>query len=457
MLTSIHIFYICLMIVKFRKFLQENDLFNPSDTILLSVSGGIDSMVMTHLFHRTGFSIAIAHCNFTLRGRDSAEDEQFVEEYAKSKQIRFHSTRFQTKQHARSHNISVQMAARKLRREWCEQLLQEHDYSYYATAHHLNDQTETFFINLFRGTGIAGIHGILPKKGKLIHPMMFTWKKDIIRYARVNRVPYRLDKSNLKTDYERNTIRHKVIPVLKEINPDFEVIMSQNIQHFRNAEYIYRQQIEKVSREIVEDLNSKKRIQISKLEQLKMARTYLYEILIEFDFNIAVINDIFRTLSAESGKMFHSPTHRLIIDRGFLLIEKTENSTNEKKAYEINDIESDIKEPLPLSLTQVSKSAIDSIPEDPAVAMIDMDLLTFPLILRKWEKGDFFYPLGMNNRKLLSDFFIDSKFSIFQKENTWLLTSQGAIIWVIGHRIDNRFKITEKTRSILRIDLLESS
>ncbi len=445
------------MIVRFRKFIKENDLFKPTDPILLSVSGGIDSMVMLYLFHREGYKIAVAHCNFTLRGSDSDGDEAFVRDYAESKKIPFYSKRFATKQYAKNHKISIQMAARELRRKWFENLCRQHGFVYYATAHHLNDQTETFFINLFRGTGISGIHGILPKVGNLIHPMMYTWKKDIIRFARIKRIPYRLDKSNLTSDYERNAIRNHLLPAVRQIHPEFEKTLNQNIQSFRKTEMIYRQRINEVVGRIAETTPEKTRISILKLNDLEEASTYLFEILSAFNFNKPVVEDIYKSLSAGSGKTFYSPTHRLIIDREYLIVEPDSSEKPEIPDILIHPSDQKLDSPLHLAFKKYKREADTKVSSDPGVGMFDFDQLRFPLQIRKWQKGDFFYPLGMKNRKLLSDFFIDNKFSLFQKEKTWLLVSDNKIAWVIGHRIDDRFKIIPETRNIYEIKLLSNT
>jgi len=439
------------MIVRFRKFIKENNLYRPSETVLLSISGGIDSMVMLYLFHRSQFKISVAHCNFKLRGEDSDGDELLVREFCETNRIQFFSKRFSTKQYARNHKISIQMAAREMRRNWFNELMEEHGFACYATAHHLDDQTETFFINLFRGTGIAGIHGILPKTGKLIHPMMYTWKKEIIRYARIKRIPYRLDKSNLTSDYERNAIRNELLPAIRKINPAFDITLSQNIQLFRKAEEIYRHHVSEVTSKIILFDNEKMRIRIPDLIKLDDAQFYLFEILTEYNFNKSVVADIYRSLSSESGRIFNSSTHRLIIDRDQLILQKKPDEDQDYGIFEIQKTDGQLTEPLLLKIKQYTRTADTVLFSEPDTAKLDAAKLKFPLQVRKWVRGDSFYPLGMENRKLLSDYFIDNKFSIFQKEQTWLLLSNNKIVWLIGHRIDDRFKITDSTKNIIEI------
>lgn len=443
------------MIVRFRKYIKENKLFDPSDKIVLSVSGGIDSMVMLFLFNKMGVNIAVAHCNFGLRGDDSNKDETLVQEYAEGMKVPFYVKRFNTRQFATENKMSIQMAARKLRIDWCESLLVELKFNYYATAHHLNDQTETFFINLFRGTGLSGIHGILPKRENLLHPMMFAWKNEIIRFARIKRIPYRLDKSNLTTDYERNAFRHKVIPVLKEINAGFEKTLSESISHFRQAEILYQQRIEEGLKSIVHADKSQLMVNIAKLLQLDQSLTYLFELLSKLNFNRKTISNIHDELKSQSGKQFQSPSHQLIIDRNFIIIRERTNK-NLPDVIEINIENGEVREPVHLVFQQLNASPEISCKQGSDISMFDYDKLEFPLRIRKWRKGDYFYPLGMGNRKLLSDFFIDKKLSLFDKERVWLLLSGSDIIWVIGHRIDDRYKITSQTQKILKIELTET-
>ena len=346
------------------------------------------------------------------------------------------------------------MAAREMRRNWFNELLEDHKFSCYATAHHLDDQTETFFINLFRGTGIAGIHGILPKVGNLIHPMMYTWKKEIIRYARIKRIPYRLDKSNLTTDYERNAIRNVLLPAIREIAPGFDNTLNQNIQLFRKVEKIYRQRISDVAKKIMTIADDRVSINIPELEKLQDTSLYLFEILSEFNFSWAVVNDIYRSLSAESGKLFQSYTHKLVINRDMLIVEKKTEDNNGYSVYEIQESDLELTDPFLLRIKKYTRTRNTILAQKATTAMIDASKLTYPLRIRKWIKGDSFRPLGMTNMKLLSDYFIDEKFSIFDKERTWLLLSDDKIAWVIGHRIDDRFKITGQTKEIVEFNVV---
>ncbi|OQX80583.1 MAG: tRNA lysidine(34) synthetase TilS [Bacteroidetes bacterium 4484_249] len=443
------------MLSEFNEYIINKNLFKKDNQILLAVSGGIDSVVMTELFGLAGFNYSIAHCNFGLRVEESDEDEKFVMNLAKKKKVNIFVKKFDTRKFASENKISIQMAARRLRLEWFELLIKQNHFSFYATAHHLNDQIETFFINLLRGTGITGLHGILPKQGNLIHPLLFCYREEIEKFAKENNLKFREDSSNIKTDYTRNKIRHKLIPVLKDINPAYAEIMNKNIFRLQQAEEIYKQQIRKASDKIIITDKDIVKISVSGLLKLKPLETYLFEIISAFGFNYSDINDIINSLKSTSGKVFFSATHRIIKDREYLLIEETgeeENLTQSDFLIQAND--SFIEQPIQLKISRYKKPVEFIASGNRNIAFLDADKLEFPLQIRKWEKGDYFYPLGMNNKKLLSDFFIDNKFTIPEKEKTWIIISSGKIVWIAGHRIDDRFKITDKTKEILRIEVI---
>jgi len=440
------------MLNRFQKYISDNLLFDKKDKLLLAVSGGIDSVVMMELFSASGFDFAIAHCNFKLRGEESDKDELFVKGLAKEKKAKYFVKEFDTREFAEKNKLSIQMAARQLRYDWFESLIEKEGYSYYASAHHHDDQIETFFINLFRGTGISGLHGIKPKQGKLIRPLLFANRNDIETYATKNEIAFREDSSNKKTDYLRNNIRHNLIPGFQKIKPDFSDVMNQNILRFSQAEQIYRKEIEAQKKKIILIENKLVKIDIAQLEKLEPLETYLYEFLIPFGFSNSSTVDIIDSLSSESGKKFFSDSHVLIRDRDYLLIRKKNNNQGEfNMEYEIFLEDHFIFEPIKLRLGKFEISHDFSFSDDEKIASLDFDKLTFPLIVRKWKEGDYFFPLGMNNKKLLSNFFIDNKFSLFEKEDTWLLISDDNIVWVIGHRIDNRFKVDKSTKNIFQI------
>ena len=450
------------MLQSFKSFIKKENLFNLSDKILLTVSGGIDSVVMCELFYQSKINFGIAHCNFQLRNEESDKDELFVEALAEKYGVPFHSVSFNTSVYAKKNKLSIQVAARQLRYDWFEEIREQFNFKFIATAHHQDDSIETFFINIIRGTGISGLHGILPKHGKIIRPLLFTNKNEIEVFSKKNKLKYREDSSNASDKYLRNKIRNHIIPVLKEVNPNLEETIDNNIKHIRDVEHIYKKEIENKRKKIVKQEKGNDTISIEKLKKLSPISTYLFEFLKPYNFNSTVVNEIIESLNAESGKQFFSETHRLIKDRNNLIIDnrnktkdiisKAPNSSlnflvkKSQKELAINDIQ--------LLLNSELRTKTVGIPKDNSIACIDYDKLEFPLEIRKWEKGDFFYPLGMKGKKLVSDFFIDKKLSLKQKESTWLLTSNSKIVWIIGHRLDERFKITDKTLKIYFVKIV---
>jgi tRNA(Ile)-lysidine synthase len=436
---------------RFKRFLEHNQLCKQDSPILLAVSGGMDSMVMAHLFMATRIPIAFAHCNFNLRGAESKENEAFVAKFAKENQTPYFVKSFSTAAYAKKQRISIQMAARELRVNWLEKLVVEHQFESYATAHHLDDQIETFFINLFRGTGIAGIHGILPRQDKLIHPMLFAYRSELEEFAQKNNIHFSMDSSNFKADYDRNKIRHELIPLLETMKPGIKKILTGNIENFREAEEVYKNYVQRIKKRLVQKKDDLWMIRIDKLKRLSNPPTYLFELIREFNFNFSQAQAIFNSLGSISGKQFYSSTHRLSKDREHLLVQV--NKSQEKEPFIIETDDETIHYPFNMELIKHTRGASYQIPNNPLIAAVDGRQLIFPLVLRPWKAGDFFYPLGMNHKKMLSDFFIDQKLSIPQKESTWLLESDGKIVWVVGHRLDDRFKISKKTTHIIEFHL----
>ena len=453
----------------FQRFIHQQQLFSPSDRILLAVSGGIDSMVMAELFHLSGYSFGMAHCNFGLRGKESDRDELLVRKLGKKLKIPVFVRQFQPDDFTRLQGLSIQMAARELRYQWFEEIRSGEGFDYIATAHHLDDQIETFFINLIRGTGISGLHGILPKQGKLIRPMLFSFRSDIKSFACQNNIAYRDDSSNESVKYLRNKIRHELIPVLKEINPDLLSGMTETIHRIRDFEMIGEKEIRARRKEVIKTETNRITIDIQKLRTLHPLQSYAWEFLSPFGFNPTQINDIVASLEKESGKKFGSPTHHLIKDRKKLIIVPASGLSNRKTSdnaegkgcspdkkcvFFIEKKARSIDHPICLKISLKKISSKYQIPSGREYASLDFNKLEFPLILRRWNAGDAFFPYGMNKKKKLSDFFIDQKFSLDDKVHTWLLCSGSKIVWVVGHRIDHRFRITTRTRNILRLSCL---
>jgi len=447
------------MIKLFKNYIKKENLFKIEDKILLAISGGMDSVVMLDLFHKAGFNFGIAHCNFTLRDKESDADEIFVKKLSEEYKIPFFLKKFNTKQYAEENGISIQMSARELRLRWFYSLMKSENYDYVATAHHLDDQIETLLINLSRGTGIAGLHGILPKQKRLIHPLLFTYRKNISDFIKENNLKYREDSSNKTTKYLRNKIRHQIIPVFTEINPSFKNIVNKNIDRIRESEKIYKTEIRRVKKKVIHTKQNKIFINIKILKSFDNISTYLFEFLSEYNFNFQVVEDIVKSLDEISGKQFYSSTHRLLKDREYLIValKNSENELSFGNDYFIEENLSEISKPVNLSIKTFDKNNDSIIPKDCNTASLNYSRLDFPLTLRKWKQGDYFYPFGMNKKKKLSDFFIDQKLSIIEKENVLLLCSKDKIAWIIGHRIDNRFRITDNTRKIYQLKLSKSN
>ena len=437
------------MLQSFCQFIIENKLFRPDEKIILAVSGGIDSVCMTDLFHEAKYNFAIAHCNFGLRGDESDKDEEFAKKLAKKYKVPFFVQHFNTAEFGESGKISIQMAARELRYAWFKDLLAQQNYDKIAVAHHQNDVLETMLLNLVRGTGIAGFHGITPVKGKLVRPLLFADREDIMKYVAEHHLGWREDSSNESNKYSRNLLRNEVVPLLKKINPDIENTIKQTVEKVSAAEKIFEQYIEELRKEI---FTTESQVQYFNLEKFsKRDRTVpvLFELLKEYGFSYPVVKEIFSSLESSPGKKFESPACLLVKDRGQLVI--TRKDLSEFMSLSIDQEVAEIAVGhFKLTIKSLSKENF-KISSSKDIACLDLDTLKFPLELRKWKDGDWFCPLGLNKKKKLSDFLIDQKVPLNLKDKVYVLTSNGAIVWVMGHRIDDRFKITEKTGKILSV------
>ncbi|NPD46553.1 tRNA lysidine(34) synthetase TilS [Lentimicrobium sp. S6] len=438
------------MLKSFLNFSQHHQL-TSSSPILIGVSGGRDSVVLCDLYHLAKIDFAIAHCNFGLRAEESNEDEKFVIQLAKKYQVPLFRTKIPTKAYAEESGISIQMSARAQRVNWFKKLCKENEFEYYATAHHSDDAIETYFINQIRGTGISGLHGILPKQGTLIHPLLFASREDITQHAEVNNLSWREDSSNAKTKYLRNKIRHQVLPLLQEINGGVKQTIIENMGRFYETEQIYLQKIEELKKELLLKTKEGWSIPLETLRSHAQATTILYEFLKEFGFNYSQCKQVLQENEfSQVGALFYSSSYQLLRDRKYLLLKET--ISDDVQEYDIKSTSSPIETPIKL---KIESSENTDIIADKNIAKLDADLIEFPLKIRKWKQGDYFYPLGMKGqKKLVSDFFIDHKMSLFEKQNTWVLCSKNKIVWIIGHRIDNRFKISSQTSKTIIISTL---
>lgn len=443
------------MLQEFQHYIKDKQLFNPkTDKILLAISGGVDSMVMLDLFLRSNYSFAIAHCNFHLRGEESIRDEYFVRKFAQDNNIEIFVQEFDTFSYMEKEKKSLEMSARDLRYDWFNKIIKENDFSYLATAHHSDDSAETFIINLLRGTGIAGLHGILPKSNNIIRPLLFASRRNIREYALRHDIAFVEDSTNKDNKFTRNKIRNEVVPVLREISPNFDIIIKKNIERLRETELVFRKVVEEVKQKILRREKDYIKISIADALNLEPLHIFMYEILSEFGFNDANINAISEALSdkTSSGKVFFSEQYRLVRDRKYLFITKRELEENSNN-YFIENYQTNIERPLKLQIEILRDLNFVRIPKEKNVAMFDFDLLKFPLQLRHWTNGDTFFPFGLHGKQKLSDFFTNQKYSLLDKEKQWLLCSGEDIIWVVGERIDDRFKITDKTKTIYKIEI----
>jgi len=422
--------------------------------ILLAVSGGADSVAMLNLFANSKYKCAVAHCNFHLRDKESNLDEKYVEQLTEKHNFKYFKIDFDTKKYSKENGISIEMAARELRYKWFEKIREENSYNYIATAHHKDDIIETFFINLARGTGIRGLTGIKAVKDKILRPLLFADKREIIEYLNTENIKYRTDSSNSDVKIIRNKLRHEIIPAFQEINNSFNKKILETINYLKQTEQVFDNEADVVKSEIVKTVDKLIYINIKKLLEHKPTKLFLFEILKEYDFNNKQVDDIYQVISKESGKQFFSKTHKLIKDRNQLIIEKNiENKNIEILIYK-NDINIQLFDNKNVSVDVVTKIKDYKIKKSKNIAAFDFDKLEFPLTIRNWKKGDYFYPFGMKQKKKLSDFFIDQKISILKKEKIKILTSANKIIWIIGYRTDNRFRITDNTKKIVEFRLI---
>ena len=441
------------MLDSFLTFINQHTPDLKRQPTLLAVSGGIDSVVMAHLFHNLGVTAGIAHCNFGLRGEESDGDEAFVRELAVRYNFPFFVTRPDVKSFAGSASVSTQMAARELRYEWFEKIRQESGYQWVATAHHANDSLETLLLNLARGTGLAGLTGIAPVNGNLIRPLLFSNRAEVSRYATENDIHWREDRTNATDDYYRNKIRHHVIPVLSELNPSLEATFNASSERLRAANALLEAHLQNWKTQAVRNEAGTIRIRIADVLGETEPAYRLWAVLQDFGFQYSQIRGIIATLGGISGKQFFSPTHDLLVDRDYLVLKaSSETSDDAELIIERPDVTMDWRgAKLTLRILPV-KSRFNF---DRTTIAVDPGLLTFPLTLRKWRQGDIFQPFGMGGkRKKVSDLLIDNKIDRFEKDRTAvLLNGNGEIIWVVGIRADERFKISATTGNTLMISL----
>ncbi len=427
------------MLDKFNKYNTENDLFRPEDKLLVTVSGGVDSIVLCHLLKKYNANFAIAHCNFGLRAEESDKDECFVEELAEELEVNIHIKKFDTKEYLNNAGISIQMAARELRYQWFSELAKQKGYKYILTAHHQNDLLETVLLNLIRGTGIAGLHGIKPKSGNIIRPLLFATKEHVLKYAEENNLDWREDSSNESAKYQRNLLRLEVIPILKKINPNLEQTLHQSVEKISAAEAIFNQYIEGCRIDFLTKREHYVSLEFEFLKEEIEPHLILFELLRPYGFNYSQSEDILRNLDNDAGKKYISSTHILVKDRTELIItEKSE--TNIFLHIQIESNAHQIYFPWNDSTIKIQTTKGFEKTNDFSVAYLNYEKLKFPITARLWKEGDSFHPLGMKGKKKVSDFLNDLKIPLNLKENVSVILSGEDIVWVVGYRIDERYK-----------------
>jgi tRNA(Ile)-lysidine synthase len=439
----------------FKQHINHYFSFLKTSKILVTISGGIDSVVLSHLLHQLKFDFEIAHCNFKLRKKASDDDAAFVKSLADDFNKKSYIKDFDTANYAKSHKLSIQESARNLRYEWFYDLSEKNNIDYIITAHNLNDNLETFIINLSRGTGLKGLSGISSINQKVVRPLLVFTRQQILDFANDNHISWREDLSNADTKYTRNKIRHQIIPILQELNPTMLPSFQKTLEHLQGSEAIINSYMNQIKADVIPiEKNGSNLIKydIKKLKKLSNLNIILFELFNEYGFTN--FNDINTLIDSQSGKQLFSKTHRLVKDRAFLLLKKNEDSSHKNSHYLLTETDDFLKtQDLNLDIKHLISKKNHKPNSEKSIAEFDKSFLKFPLTVRKWEKGDYFYPIGMQGKKKLSKFFKDEKYSLLEKENIWLLLSDQQIIWIIGKRQDDRFKMTNTTTKILKIEL----
>ncbi len=432
------------MVPKFQNHISQNFQFLFKKKLIIATSGGIDSMVLLHLFKNLNYEIAIAHCNFQLRGLESFEDQNFVHDYAVANEIPIFVTQFDTENFAKDYKLSTQVAARNLRYDWFHELLKTENYNFILTAHHADDNLETFIINLSRGTGLDGLVGIPSQNDKVIRPLLTFSRQEIENYAKENDIKWREDSSNASDKYLRNKIRHNIIPQLKELNENFLESFLKTQKYLKESQTMVEDATIMIYQQVAKEVGDDIHFDLLKLKTLPNFRSYLYEWLQEFGFS--AWNDIYDLVDSQSGKVIYSNDYQLLKNRNYLILSPISEYDDEVYFIEKNQLE--VKIPINLSICQVD--AISNTNQN--TIFVDADKLSFPLQIKKWNEGDSFQPFGMYGKsKKLSKFFKDEKLSILEKQKIWILISDNQIVWIINLRQDERFKIENSTQNKLQI------
>ena len=444
------------LLQNFLAYIKKENLFTKKDHLLIAVSGGADSSVLCALCTAGGFNFSIAHCNFKLRGEESDREELFVKKMSEQLEVKLFVKSFDTVSQAKLDKTSIEETARNLRYDWFKQLLHDskataNPFSFLLTAHHADDNVETVIMNFFRGTGIKGLRGILPKQNNIVRPLLFANRNEIIEYANANKVNYITDSSNASNEYTRNLFRNEILPLIEKVYPKALSNIFGNIERFAAVEYLYEESIEKILQKLIEKKGDQIHIPVLKLLKIKPLHTVIYEIIKDVGFASSQVSEVEKLLHSESGKYIKSASHIILVNRKWLIISPVSPSAQINNILIEEGVSNTIFENGYLEIVPAVNP--EKFNENPSIVYIDGTNITFPLLLRKWKAGDYFYPLGMTKKKKLSRFFSDIKLSLLQKEKCWVLESDKKILWVVGYRIDERFKITSSSKQILKLSL----
>ncbi len=442
------------LLIKFQQFIEKENLFHVKQRLLIAVSGGVDSMVLWYLCRQLKIRIAIVHCNFQLRGEESNEDEHFVQETANRLGDEIFIKRFDTTEFATKNKYAVQEAARILRYKWFEELLEEKADSkldFILTAHHADDNVETMLMNFFKGTGINGLKSILPKNGKLCRPLLFSTRNEIVAYAQGNNISYREDSSNLSEKYTRNYFRHSVIPALNNVLPGVTEHLARQVEIFRDIKTIYDEYCKNILKKLIEVKHDGHYIPVLKLLKTPAYPSIVHAFATHYGFTAAQTPEIVKLLEAPSGKFISSSTHRILKNRKWLIISPIKFITQNVLIIEKEDV---LVETEYFNIKIKTDGYDGTIEKNIAMAQLDAKNIEYPLLLRRWKTGDYFYPLGMKKKKKISRFLIDQKLSTLEKQETWVVESGKKIVWIVGWRIDDRFKIIPSTKDVISLQLM---
>ena len=439
------------LLTRFLKHIHRQHLFTKNDRLLLAVSGGIDSVVLGQLCKLAGFDFGVAHCNFQLRGDASNTDEDFVKALAENWSAPFYSIRFNTNEFAAANRLSVQEAARELRYEWFTEIKKREGFDYILTAHHANDNIETLVMNFFRGTGMNGLTGIKEKNDALLRPLLFAKRTELEQFLKEQSLSFVQDASNLKDDYTRNFIRNRLLPQLAAIYPEVEQNLIHNVHRFREINILYQQSVAQYRKKLVTEKGTEQHIPVLLLLKTAAPLTVLFEIIKDYGFSAGQLPDVFALTGSDPGRFVASATHRVIRDRRHLIIAPL--APLERSRVLIEQPGTCFFDEGTLSF-RLGENA-GAIPAITTTVWLDARHIRFPITLRPWKTGDYFYPLGMAKKKKVARFLIDQKLTTTQKEKVWVLEMEQRIIWIVGHRIDHRFRVTDTTQQILEINYLK--